>query len=87
MILLAVEKAAITAILYGVILFGLGMFPGLETRGPIDRSPTDLRLSGDIWRRPSLKGRVPPLGKFVVYRLQGKGDLKNNYSQLTVYLS
>jgi hypothetical protein len=65
MILLAVQKAAITAILYGAILFGLGMIPGMlatlagglqnfmddlsPTRGPIDRSPTGLRLSGDIW--------------------------------------
>ena len=56
---------ASTAILYGAILFGLGMIPGLfatlveglqnfmddlyPTRGPIDGSPTDLRLSGDIW--------------------------------------
>ena len=59
------EKAAITTILCGAILFGLGMFPGLiatlreglenfrdhvsQTQGPIYRSQTDRRFSGDIW--------------------------------------
>jgi hypothetical protein len=59
------EKAAITAVLCGAILFGLGMFPGLiatlreglenfrdhvsQTQGPIYRSQTDRRFSGDIW--------------------------------------
>ena len=59
------EKAAITAILCGAILFGLGMIPGLpatlveglqnfldhlsQTGEPVHRSQTDLRPSGDIW--------------------------------------
>jgi hypothetical protein len=56
---------AITAILCGAILFGLGMIPGLlatlveglqnfmdhlsQTGEPVHRSQTHLRLSGDIW--------------------------------------
>jgi hypothetical protein len=56
---------AITAILYGAILFGLGMIPGLfatlveglqnflddvsQTGEPVHGAQTDLRLSGDIW--------------------------------------
>jgi hypothetical protein len=58
-------KSAITAILFGAMLFALGMFPGLiaalreglenfrnhisQTRGPMSRFQTDLRFSGDIW--------------------------------------
>jgi hypothetical protein len=55
---------ASTAILYGAILFGLGMIPGLfatlveglqnfldhiQTGEPVHGSQTDLRLAGDIW--------------------------------------
>jgi hypothetical protein len=58
-------KPAITAILFGAMLFALGMFPGLiaalreglenfrdhlsQTRGPSYRLQTDLRVSGEIW--------------------------------------
>jgi hypothetical protein len=58
-------KPAITAIVFGDMLFVLGMIPGVlaglmdglqnfrnhlsPTRGPIRRLQTDLRLSGDIW--------------------------------------
>lgn len=59
------RRQAITAILFGAMLFALGMAPGLiaalreglenfrdhvsQTRGPISRFRTDLRFSGDIW--------------------------------------
>jgi hypothetical protein len=59
------DRPAITAILCGAILFGLGMIPGLvaalveglqnfldqlsQTGEPVHRSQADLRLSGDIW--------------------------------------
>ena len=61
----AMTKPAITAILFGAMLFVLGMSPGLiaalreglenfrdhisQTRGPIYRFRTDPPFSGDIW--------------------------------------
>jgi hypothetical protein len=65
MIMAPMTKPAITAILFGAMLFVLGMFPGLmaalreglenfrdhlsQTRGPIYRFQTNLDFSGHIW--------------------------------------
>ena len=61
MILPAVEKAAITAIVCGAMLFVRGLIPGLlgwlmeglrnfpfPTKGPIHKIQTDMRRYGDI---------------------------------------
>ena len=61
----AMAKSATTAILFGAMLFVLGMIPGLlnglaeglrnflddfsPTKGPFSNSQTDSRISGEIW--------------------------------------